>query len=178
MTKGVPPWESGVQSRAFLPWQAALLGGLIMDFATWHWVFFINVPIGVVCVVLVWLWVPRFQPHRQRIDGLSVVISMVAMALIVYAIQEGEKAHWSAAIWAMLLAGVVLIGIFLWLQARVERRGKTAPLIPLGLFQRRDFAFGNLAIFAMGFAVAGMMVPVMLYLQNIHGLSPLQAGLL
>lgn len=154
-----------------------LLGGLIMDFATWHWVFFINVPIGVVCVVLVWWWVPRFQPHRQRIDGLSVVISMVAMALIVYAIQEGEKAHWSAAIWAMLLAGVVLIGIFLWLQARVERRGKTAPLIPLGLFQRRDFAFGNLAIFAMGFAVAGMMVPVMLYLQNIHGLSPLQAGL-
>ena len=154
-----------------------LLGGLIMDFATWHWVFFINVPIGVVCIVFVALWVPKFRPHNQRIDGLSVVVSIAAMALIVYAIQEGEKAQWALWIWGLLVGGVVLIGVFLWLQARVERRGRTAPLIPLGLFARKDFAFGNIAIFSMGFAVAGMMVPVMLYLQNIHGLSPLQAGL-
>ena len=154
-----------------------LLGGVIMDIATWHWVFFINVPIGAICIVLVALWVPRFRPHNQRIDGLSVVISMLAMALIVYAIQEGEKANWAAWIWALLVGGVVLVGIFLWLQARVERRGRTAPLIPLGLFSRKDFAFGNLAIFSMGFTVAGMMVPVMIYLQTVHGLSPLKAGL-
>lgn len=151
-----------------------LLGGLILNVATWHWVFFINVPIGVLSVVLVSLWVPRFAPSPQRIDALSVVLSMVAMSLIVFAIQEGARTGW---VWALLGVGAVLVAVFVWLQARVERRGTAAPLIPLGLFRRRDFAFGNVGIFTMGFAVAGMMVPVMLYLQNVQGLSPMTAGL-
>lgn len=152
-----------------------LLGGFITGVASWHWVFFINVPIGVLSVAMVAAWVPRFRPSDKPIDLLSIVLSVVTMASLIYAIQEGQRAGWAWWIWALFALAVVCLAFFVRRQASVR---DTDPLIPLELFGRRHFSFGNISIFSMGFTVAGMMVPVMLFLQQVHGLEPLNAALL
>lgn len=153
-----------------------LLGGLIMSVASWHWIFFINVPIGVVSVALVSRWVPRFKPTPKPIDGVSIALSMTAMTCLIFAIQEGTRADWSWYIWALIVLSVVLIVVFIRRQEAVAATGRD-PVIPLELFHRRDFSFGNISIFTMGFTITGMMVPVMLYLQQVHHLSPMGSAL-
>ncbi|QFQ02667.1 Multidrug resistance protein stp [Corynebacterium urogenitale] len=154
-----------------------LLGGFITGFAGWHWVFFINVPIGVLSVAMVAAWVPRFKPSEKPIDPLSIVLSIVTMTSLIYAIQEGQRAGWAWWIWGLFLLAAVCLFFFIRRQEAVLHTGRDA-LIPLDLFRRKHFAFGNISIFAMGFTVAGMMVPVMLFLQQVHGLEPLTAGLM
>lgn len=150
-----------------------LLGGLITQYATWQWVFFINVPIGVLSVVMVARWVPRFQPTDERINAPSILLSMVAMTMVIYGIQEGDPAGWAPWIWVLLLGGVALLVAFVWLQSRLPAG---SALVPISLFTRRHFAFGNASIFTMGFTVAGMMVPVMMFLQEVHRFSPMKAS--
>lgn len=154
-----------------------LLGGFITGVASWHWVFFINVPIGVLSVAMVAAWVPRFQPSDKPIDLPSIVLSVVTMSSLIYAIQEGERAGWAWWIWALFLVAVLSLVLFIRRQATVGDKGRD-PLIPLELFARRHFSFGNVSIFTMGFTIAGMMVPVMLFLQQVHNVSPLNSALL
>jgi len=150
-----------------------LLGGLITEYATWHWVFFINVPIGVLSVVMVARWVPRFRPTRDRINVPSILLSMVAMTMVIYGIQEGDPAGWAPWIWALLVGGVAMMIAFVWLQSCLSAG---SALVPIALFARRHFAFGNASIFTMGFTIAGMMVPVMLFLQEVHRFGPMKAS--
>ena len=149
-----------------------ILGGVITSAASWHWIFFINVPIGVVSVVMVYLWVPRFKPSDKPIDGVSIGLSILAMSALIFAIQEVQRAWW---IWLLFPVAAVCAFFFIRRQARVIGRD---PLVPLSLFERRSFTFGNVSIFTMGFAIAGMMIPIMLYVQQVRGLDPLYAGLL
>lgn len=151
------------------------LGGLITDSIGWQWIFFINVPLGVLSVVLVWAWVPRFPPIERSIDAASMWLSVLAVSAIVVALQEGEHANWAWWIWALLTVGIALAVVFVRQQGRADQRGKE-PLAPLPLLRIRNFSLGNLAIASMGFAVAGTPLPLMLYLQTLHGYTPLQAG--
>lgn len=151
-----------------------LLGGIITQFLSWQWIFLINVPLGALCAAFVVLWVPRFEPSDSRIDMLSIAMSMAAVSLVVFAIQEGERMDWAWWIWLCLAAGVAIAFLFIRRQPHLQSHA----LLPMGLFARRTFAFGNLSMFAMGFTIAGLMVPVMMYLQESAKLSPLVAGLL
>ncbi|KAB1503910.1 MFS transporter [Corynebacterium sp. 320] len=144
-----------------------LLGGVITQLASWQWIFLINVPLGLVTLALVLRWVPNLETTQSRIDGPSIVLSIVGISCVVFSIQE--RAH----VW-LLAAGLVLAVMFIRRQARLS---ETA-LLPVGLFRRRHFSFGNVSIFAMGFTIAGMMVPVMMYLQDVQHVSPLAAGLM
>ena len=76
-----------------------ILGGVITSTIGWEWVFFINIPIGVVSIALVMMWVPRFPPSARRIDTLSILLSVAAVFLLVFALQQGENAHWTWWIW-------------------------------------------------------------------------------
>ena len=149
-----------------------ILGGVITSVASWHWIFFINVPIGVLSIVMVYLWVPRFEPSDKPIDGLSMVLSIVSMSALIFAIQEVQRAWW---IW--LLFAVAAVGAVLFIRRQNQVTGRD-PLVPLSLFERRSFSYGNLSIFTMGFTIAGMMIPIMLYVQQVRGLDPIAAGLL
>lgn len=153
-----------------------LLGGLIMSIASWHWIFFINVPIGVLSLTLVALWVPRFKPTDRPIDAFSILLSMTAMTLLIYGIQQGTKLGWPWWIIGAIVASLGLIALFLRRQGTALQHGKD-PVIPLALFRLRSFSFGNLSIFTMGFAIAGMMIPVMMYLQQVHHFSALTSAL-
>lgn len=151
-----------------------VLGGLVTSAASWHWVFYTNVPIGVLSIAMVLRWVPQLPRTTKPIDGLSVVLSLVFMTALIVAIQEVEQLGW---IWSgiLALAAIVLLVVFIRRQRTLT---DTDPLIPLELFAIRQFSWGNVAIFAQGFAVAGMMIPTMMYLQVTHRLEPLPAALL
>ncbi|WP_244310955.1 DHA2 family efflux MFS transporter permease subunit [Corynebacterium hindlerae] len=150
-----------------------VLGGLLVGSVGWQWIFFINVPIGILCISLVLAWVPDLHATASKVDTPSVLLSGIALFAIVFSLQEGPSQNWSWVVWGALAVGVVMLAAFVALQSRVA-----APLIPLELFQNRNFSLGSFSIFTMGFAVAGTMLPIMLFLQDGKGLSAQQAGMM
>ncbi|WP_276652045.1 DHA2 family efflux MFS transporter permease subunit [Corynebacterium vitaeruminis] len=152
-----------------------VLGGIITESIGWQWIFFINVPFGVLSVLLVYRYVPVFPTTERKVDPASIVLSVLAVFLLVFGLQQGETEDWALWIWVCLLAGLGFGWLFLRQQSRAEHKGND-PLMPLKLFSFHNFSMGNVAIFAMGFVVAGTPLPIMLYLQHVHGMSPLAAG--
>ncbi|MCF6376137.1 DHA2 family efflux MFS transporter permease subunit [Nocardioides KLBMP 9356] len=151
-----------------------LLGGVLVDAAGWEWIFFINIPIGVVGLWLAWRLVPDLGVHEHSFDWLGVALSGVALLLLVFGIQEGHALDWNGTIIAMILGGLVVGAVFVWWQAKNTRE----PLMPLPLFRDRNFSLANVAIASVGFVFASMGFPLMLWAQLVRGDSPTQAGLL
>src|SRR5262245_41037586 len=151
-----------------------LLGGVLTDVLSWHWIFLVNVPIGVGVVVFALRVLPAERiPSSARLDVAGAVTVTVALMLAVYAIVNGNREGWtSAQTLGMLGASVVLLIAFLAIEARVP-----SPLMPLRLFRLRNVATANgvgvlwaAAMFAWFFLSA-------LYLQRVLGYTPLQIGL-
>lgn len=159
-----------------------LLGGTLVDGLGWEWIFFINVPVGIVGFVLVLRLVPRLPLHAHSFDWLGVVLSAAGMFLLVFGIQEGETYDWGAMpilgvdvpLLGVIVAGVALLVAFVVWQA-VNRR---EPLVPLGIFRDRNFSLASVAIATIGFLVTAMSVPIFLYAQGVRGLTPTQSALL
>jgi EmrB/QacA subfamily drug resistance transporter len=149
-----------------------ILGGVLVDQLGWQWIFFVNVPVGVVAFALAWVLVPALPRHSHRFDVPGVVLSAVGMTLLVFGIQEGNTHNWSASIWWMIGAGLLVLVAFVLYQGRAAE-----PLVPLGLFRDRNFACSNLAISAMGASITGLMVPAYFYLEAVRALSPTKAAL-
>ena len=150
-----------------------LAGGGLVDSLGWQWIFFVNVPVGIVGIALaVWL-IPVLPTDQHRFDILGVLLSGVAMFLIVFGLQEGQSHHWSLWIWATIVGGVAVMGAFVYWQ----RVNQNEPLIPLRVFSDRDFSLSNAAIAVMGFVVVAMVLPLMFYLQAVCGLSPTRSAL-
>ncbi len=156
-----------------------ILGGVLVDSLGWEWIFFINVPVGIVGLVLALKLVPRLPTHSHEFDGVGVVLSAVGMFLLVFGIQEGQTYDWGTiagpiSVWLLIAAGIVVLGAFVVWQAR----NRTEPLVPLGLFRDRNFSLANVGMAAVGFAITAMAFPMMLYAQKVLGLSPTQSALL
>jgi EmrB/QacA subfamily drug resistance transporter len=151
-----------------------ILGGVLVDALGWEWIFFINIPVGVIGFVLAVRLVPSLTTHTHRFDWLGVALSGVGMFLLVFGIQQGHKYHWNAWVLASIIGGLVVFAAFVLWQ-RVNRR---EPLVPLSLFADRNFSISNFAISAMSFTATAMGFPTMLYAQLVRGYSPLQSALL
>lgn len=156
-----------------------LAGGLLVDGLGWEWIFFINVPVGIIAFVLAAVLVPRLETHRHRFDIVGVILSAAALFCIVFGLQEGEAYDWGViwgpiSVWGLIIVGVILLGVFIWTQART----RSEPLVPLPLFRDRNFSLANLAIAAVGFAVTTMALPLMFFLQLARGLTPTESALL
>ena len=151
-----------------------LAGGVLVDALGWAWIFFVNVPIGIIGLGLaVWL-IPVLPTHKHRFDLVGVGLSGVAMFLIVFALQEGQPGGWAPWIWAVLVAGVGFMTAFVYWQSV----STDEPLIPLDIFGDRDFSLSNLAGVVIGFAATAMVLPLMFYAQAVCGLSPTRSALL
>jgi EmrB/QacA subfamily drug resistance transporter len=151
-----------------------ILGGVLVDALGWEWIFFINVPVGLIGYFLAVRLVPRLPTHTHRFDWLGVALSGVGMFLLVYGIQQGHKYHWNGWITASIAAGVVLFALFvLW-----QSKNRVEPLVPLHLFSDRNFSISNFSISTMSFTATAMGFPTMLYAQLVRGYSPLQSALL
>ena len=156
-----------------------LAGGLLVDGFGWEWIFFVNLPVGVIGFALAWILVPKLPTHPHRFDLLGVLLSALALFLIVFGLQEGEAYAWGViwgpiTVWGMILAGVAVLALFVWTQSRTKRE----PLVPLELFGDRNFSVSNLAIATVGFTVTSMSLPLMFFIQLAIGLTPTRAALL
>jgi MFS family permease len=96
------------------------------------------------------------------------------MFLLVFGIQEGHQFSWNTWVWLSIGSGLVVLGLFVLWQARNTRE----PLVPLALFEDRNFSLANVAITAMGFAITAMSIPIMIWAQVVRGWSPTQSALL
>lgn len=151
-----------------------LAGGLLVDGLGWEWIFFINLPVGVVGFVLAWILVPKLETSPHRFDILGVILSAVALFLIVFGLQEGEAYSWAGWVWAMIGGGVVVLGLFIWQQART----RSEALVPIALFRDRNFSVANLGIATVGFSITSMSLPLMFFIQLGRGLTPTESALL
>lgn len=156
-----------------------ILGGILVDTLGWEWIFFINVPIGILGFVLAWRLVPQLPTHSHSFDLIGVALSATGMFCLVFGIQEGESYDWGLitgviSVWGLIGTGLIVLAIFIWWQTRIKKE----PLVPLSLFADRNFSLANIAISSVGFAITSMAFPFMLYAQVVRGMSPTGSALL
>ncbi|MGO9510540.1 MAG: MFS transporter [Mycobacterium sp.] len=151
-----------------------LAGGALVDSLGWEWIFFVNVPVGMIGVALaIWL-VPVLPTQMHHFDWVGVVLSGAGMFLIVFGLQQGQAAHWQPWIWAVIVAGVGFMSTFVYWQAVNTRE----PLIPLNIFRDRNFSLCNAGVTVTAFSTTAMMLPLTFYAQTVCGLSPTRSALL
>jgi EmrB/QacA subfamily drug resistance transporter len=152
-----------------------LLGGLLTDTLSWHWVFLVNIPVGIAVLALCPLLVPagRGEAAPGRLDVAGAVTVTASLMLAVYAIVNGNDAGWtSARTLGLLGAAAALLGLFVLIESRVA-----APLVPLGLFRRRNVAVSNVVGVLWAAAMFAWFFLSALYMQLVLGYSPMQVGL-
>ncbi len=159
-----------------------ILGGILVDGLGWQWIFFVNVPIGVVGFLLVQRFVPSLTTHSHSFDIPGVLLSAAGMFLLVFGIQEGQSFNWGTVagpvtVWGLITGGLVVLAAFVVWQWVLTRRGGE-PLLPLGLFRDRNFSLGNSAIMTVGFTITSFPLPMIFYYQVVRGLTPTQSALL
>jgi EmrB/QacA subfamily drug resistance transporter len=152
-----------------------LLGGLLTDWLDWHWIFLVNLPIGVAVFALCLVLLPggRGMESAGRLDVAGAVTVTASLMLAVYAIVNGNEPGWtSVRTLGLLAAATALMAVFLGIESRVG-----APLMPLGLFRLRNVAISNIVGVLWAAAMFAWFFLSALYLQLVLGYSPLQVGL-
>jgi EmrB/QacA subfamily drug resistance transporter len=152
------------------------LGGLILDNASWRWIFFINVPIGVAALIAGVRGLPRSERQDAgRLDVLGLVLLVTGMPLITYGLAEiGRTGGFSSAkVIGPILGGLALVALFV-----VHARRAKRPLLDVRLYARRTFSAASITTFCLGAALFGAMILMPLYYQQVRGESVLATGLL
>jgi EmrB/QacA subfamily drug resistance transporter len=152
-----------------------LLGGVLTDVLDWHWIFLVNLPIGVTVFALCLVLLPAGggQAAAGRLDVVGAVTVTASLMLAVYAVVNGNEQGWtSARTIGVLAAAAALMALFLRIESRI-----TAPLVPLGLFRLRNIAISNVVGVLWAAAMFAWFFLSALYLQLVLGYSPLQVGL-
>jgi EmrB/QacA subfamily drug resistance transporter len=176
-----PPDERGGAIGSWTAWGGIatvigpLAGGWLIDVASWRWIFAINVPFVVATVIIVRMAVaerPREGP-RVHLDYIGAALCALGLAGPVYALIRQPTVGWaSPEVLVSLFGGLALFAVFLVYEARTPH-----PMLPLGLFRRRNFAFGNIETLAMYGGLSALIFFLVLFLQQVAGYSALEAGL-
>ncbi len=152
-----------------------LLGGVITDVLNWHWIFLVNVPVGIAVVALTFALVPsaRVQTAAQRLDVAGALTVTASLMIAVYAIVNGNEVGWlTARTLGLLAAAGALLAVFLVIEAR-----SGSPLVPLWLFKLRNIVVSNIVGVLWAGAMFAWFFLSALYLQLVLGYSPLEVGL-
>jgi len=152
-----------------------LLGGFFVEYLWWRWVFYINIPIGVVALFVTSAQLPgQLRRVHHVIDYLgTVLVTLATTSLVLFTSLGGTTYRWgSAPIVVLAVAGVMLTAAFLLVEHRA-----TEPVIPLGLFTNRVFSSASAVGFVMGFAMFGALTFLPIFFQDARGLSPPASGL-
>ncbi|MHB8233048.1 MAG: MFS transporter [Solirubrobacteraceae bacterium] len=151
-----------------------LVGGALTDGLGWQWIFFVNIPIGIVVIAIsLTRMVNVRDPDAKRLDWAGLISFSGALFLLIYGLLRGTDEGWGRALIVSVLAGAVaLLAIFVVVERRQPR-----PMFDLSLFANRAFCGVSLATFAIGAGMFAMFTYLTLYLQNALGYSPLQGGL-
>lgn len=150
------------------------IGGFLTDQLSWHWVFYVNIPLGLIALAFVSLKMPRLASGLQaRIDWLGTVLLILAVVPLMLGLTLDKKLYpWnSALILSCFGVGTVATLLFLWVEARVS-----SPIISLALFRNRTFAVGVVASVLNGAAFFGAILFLSLFMVNVLGTSATEAG--
>src|SRR6267378_1281549 len=155
------------------------VGGAIVTYVSWQWIFFVNVPIGIAALIATFAIIPDIrQGRRHGWDIMGVVLATVGLFAVVFGLIEGQRFNWGEigsygiTIPEVIIGGVVILAVFL-----VWERFQSEPLLPLSLFRDRNFAVANWVAAAISFGMLSLFLPIVIYLQSVRGFSALTAGL-
>jgi EmrB/QacA subfamily drug resistance transporter len=151
-----------------------LLGGLLSQYLSWGWIFFINVPVGLATLVLAAFAISesREASAPRRIDLPGVITSAAALFALTFALIEGQDRGWTSPLILTCFAVAAVLGvIFVQLELRVA-----APMVKMSLFRERVFSGGLIALMMWAFGLFGIYFFTSLYLQGVLGFSPTEAG--
>jgi EmrB/QacA subfamily drug resistance transporter len=152
-----------------------LLGGLLTSQFSWHWIFLVNLPIGIAVYLLCLRLLPAMPGHAEgeKLDVIGAITVTLALMLAVYAIVNGNEAGWtSMATLGLLGLAAALLLVFITIESRVEH-----PLMPLTLFRSRNVSVSNIVAVLWAAAMFAWFFISALYMQLVLGYSPLQVGL-
>ena len=150
-----------------------LVGGAVVEWLSWQWIFWINVPIGLVLIPLAYLRLKETHGPANRLDIPGLVLASTGLLGIVWGLVRGNAVGWSSPeIVASLTLGAILTAAFVLWELRAP-----APMLPMRFFRSRAFAAANLASLFMFFGMFGAIFLLAQFLQTVQGYSPLDAGL-
>ena len=150
------------------------IGGVITDTVGWHWVFFVNLPLGAVVFIVIWRALPTFRPAgaRPKIDYLGASVLAGALVPLLVGLTNKQSGNWSdPAVGGLIALGLAIAAIFVWVESRAAE-----PLIPLGLFRNRAFTISVIAMFAASMAFFAPIVFLPRWFQVVQGSSATQSG--
>jgi len=180
ITATFPPRQRGLAMGIWVGVSAVALalgpitGGLLAEHAHWSWIFFINVPIGVLAIAAARLVIRETKdpPQEQRLDLPGLVSSGIALFALTYSLIEANNKGWSS-VEILSLFGVAAVAFIVFIQLEQRQR---APMLDLSLFRNRTFAGANMTMLLVALAMFGVFFYVSLFVQGVLRYSPVQAG--
>jgi EmrB/QacA subfamily drug resistance transporter len=176
----IPPAERGKWQGAFgAVWGLAsvigpTVGGFLTDNLSWHWVFYVNIPVGIVALAALITFFPHESKHHTRkvIDWLGVTTLTASVTPLLVALSFGQEWGWgSPQIVGMFVAAVVFLAVFIWAETRAPE-----PILPLHLFKNSIFSVSMLTVFFTGVGMFGAIIYIPLFIQAIQGGSATSSG--
>ena len=171
-TKAMGVWSAIAAGGGAL---GLLLGGILTDLLAWEWIFIVNVPIGIGVVLAAFRWVPesKMEAQDRRFDLAGAISVTAGLIVLVYAIVKAEAWGWgSGKMLGLTAVALALLAAFVLIESRSK-----APLVRLSLFKIRSLAGANIVMLVVAGALFSMFFFATIYLQNVLGFSPLEAGL-
>jgi EmrB/QacA subfamily drug resistance transporter len=154
------------------------VGGAIITYINWRWIFFINVPIGIAALIATFVIIPDLRPGRHHgWDIVGIVLMTAGLFAIVFGLIEGQRYNWGEYAYGVTIPEIIVAGVALIVVFVVWERFQAEPLLPLSLFAERNFAVANWIAAAISFGMLSLFLPITIYLQSVRGFSALTAGL-
>ncbi|MDQ6795471.1 MAG: MFS transporter [Chloroflexota bacterium] len=152
-----------------------LVGGFLTENISWHWIFYVNVPIGLVSLYFIWRLLPTVKTARatRNFDIIGGVIFTAAISILLVGLTNKQFGDWTdPTVGGFIVAGLVGIVLFILAEARAKE-----PIVPLGLFRNRTYSSSMIATFFASFAFFGAIIFLPRWFQFVHGFSPTYSGL-
>lgn len=151
-----------------------VLGGYLLEYATWHWIFLINLPIGIIAILVGLRYLPKVERKTvPALDTWGMLLAPIAFAALSYAVSEGGKDWDSTNTIVSLSVGIVALLLFIIVEFRHKQ-----PLLELRVFKSYDFSIGIVASWLSTMALFGSFLFVPMYMQQVFGYEPLKTGLM
>ena len=150
------------------------LGGLLTDNFSWHWVFFVNLPVGLVAMAIIWRLLPAVKhPESVRsIDYLGSAVFTAAIVPILIGLTNKQKLDWTdPVVGGLILVGTLFLALFIWVESRAQE-----PIVPLSLFRNRSFTVSVIAVLLASFGFFGAIIFVPRWFQFVLGSSATESG--